>query len=166
MNTMKRILCTTLLLLAGLHTQSVSADASYNPYINLMAPTNGSSYNITPHSGFWYAEVPISFTYQYVEIKGAAPSTSISVSWTMIDGVSTGNGVTYFVYDDSGGWSPAMTNSSGYWQRFPNNGSGNYSTSYHTTNSGSVTGGSSITGPTGSASSVTMTSKFSVFMVS
>lgn len=84
MNTMKRILlCTALLLLAGLCGRPARADGTYTPHVTLVSPPDNASYTIQLQSdGSYSAVIPISTT-QFVDITGATPSRYVYVGWSI-----------------------------------------------------------------------------------
>ena len=111
---MKRILlCTTLLLLTGLHGQAVFADA-YTASGVISSPANGAVYTIFYGDSI---QIPITITNQFVEVNHAAPSTPISVSWKMISAYGTSTQGTLLAGDFSGGQRVVMTDKNGVFHR-------------------------------------------------
>lgn len=124
---MKRILlCTTLLILAGLSGSTIHADPTYSASVTLASPTNGDSY------GIWYPNyvyhVPISITNQSIGISGAAPSSTITLSFEMVDEEGTTNGTWTLIALYTNSMTPFTTDANGNFQRKINDASDSYST--------------------------------------
>ena len=165
MNTMKRIfLGTTLLALAALCGRPAHAAPQYSATVSGVSP-QGGTYNIVHDYGngtITPASIPIAVAQQSVQVTGAAPSSSVSVSWNMTIQltVQTPNGShagSYLAQDYSNGTVPVPTKPDGSWQRIRN-----FSQTYTTNIAGSwaIDAASAITDDTGHTTLVDQGGKF------
>ena len=137
---MKRILLgTTLLLSASFCGHIAHADVTYTASTNIVSPPNGATYTAYYPNP---ASIPISVTNQFVDVTGAAPSSQISVTWSMYDNVSTASGPLVIAYDRTRTSQLQLTDMYGHFRRnVNNNGSGSLSATA-TSTGGSYTFGS------------------------
>ena len=116
---MNRILLgTSLLLTAELCGQSAQAAPNYTSNTHIVSPVGGN------YSATYPAEplVPFAVVDQYVQVTGVAPSSFISISWSMSDTAYNAMGSNpVFANDQSNGPTVEMVNGLGTFIRYVNN---------------------------------------------
>ena len=156
MNTNKPILLSAALLaLAGLCSRPAHAAPSYTATVSGVLP-QGGNYDIDHGyygSSTTPASIPISVAKMSVQVTGAAPSSTISVSWDLeiqlvVHTPSGSNAGTYLIQDYTNGQIPVPTKPDGSFQHLlSSSNSGFFSQTYTTTVAGSwdINAGAAIT---------------------
>jgi len=112
---MNRILLgTSLLLAAGLCGQAAQAAPNYTASATIVSPT-GTYTAYYPNLTY---QVPLSVTNQYVDVSGAAPSSTISISWGMRDAETDINFL--LASDSSNGPTVVPTDIAGHYRHYVN----------------------------------------------